>query len=108
MRVIHNDLVTKLPAQAIKCILRGYDTLPTGEECYNQFEMLILEKSLYMAVIDVLPGCLLVDLYDPEIRDDIKNLLHRLFPSEKNSSIKSNSHECEHQSSIKVPKKMLR
>ncbi|XP_047349819.1 maternal protein tudor-like isoform X3 [Vespa velutina] len=108
LRVIHNDLVTKLPAQAIKCILRDYDTLPTGEECYNQFEMLILEKCLYMAVIDVLPGGLLVDLYDPEIRDDIKNLLHRLFPSEKNLSIKSNSHECKYQSSIKVPKKMQR
>ncbi|XP_043669520.1 maternal protein tudor isoform X2 [Vespula pensylvanica] len=106
LRVIHNDLVTKLPAQAIKCILRDYNTLPTGEECYNQFEMLILEKSLYMAVIDVLPGGLLVDLYDPEIRDDIKNILHRLFPSEKNLNIKSNSHECEHQSSIKVPKKI--
>nr|XP_050852508.1 maternal protein tudor-like isoform X2 [Vespula vulgaris] len=106
LRVIHNDLVTKLPAQAIKCILRDYNTLPTGEECYNQFEMLILEKSLYMAVIDVLPGGLLVDLYDPEIRDDIKNILHRFFPSEKNSNIKSNSHECEHQSSIKVPKKI--
>ncbi|XP_043669519.1 maternal protein tudor isoform X1 [Vespula pensylvanica] len=108
LRVIHNDLVTKLPAQAIKCILRDYNTLPTGEECYNQFEMLILEKSLYMAVIDVLPGGLLVDLYDPEIRDDIKNILHRLFPSEKNLNIKSNSHECEHQSSIKVPKKIQR
>ncbi|KAL2729141.1 LOW QUALITY PROTEIN: maternal protein tudor-like isoform X1 [Vespula maculifrons] len=98
----------RLPAQAIKCILRDYNTLPTGEECYNQFEMLILEKSLYMAVIDVLPGGLLVDLYDPEIRDDIKNILHRLFPSEKNLNIKSNSHECEHQSSIKVPKKIQR
>ncbi|KAL2735605.1 maternal protein tudor-like isoform X1 [Vespula squamosa] len=108
LRIIHNDLVTKLPAQAIKCILRGYNTLPTGEECYNQFEMLILEKSLYMAVIDVLPGGLLVDLYDPEIRDDIKNLLHRLFSSEKNLNIKSNSHECEYQSSIKVSKKIQR
>ncbi|KAI4503981.1 hypothetical protein M0802_000452 [Mischocyttarus mexicanus] len=107
LRTIHNDLVTKLPAQAIRCMLRGHEILPINtDECSNQFEILTLEKSLYMKIMDVLPGCLVVDLFNPEIRDDIKNQLQRYFHTDKNMSVKSNSHESEYQNSMKVPKKI--
>ncbi|XP_014611434.1 PREDICTED: maternal protein tudor isoform X1 [Polistes canadensis] len=106
---IHNDLVTKLPAQAIRCMLRGHEMLPINtDECSKQFEMLILEKSLYMKVMDVLPGCLVVDLFNPEIRDDVRNQLQRYVHADKNISVKSNSHESEHKNSMKVPKKIHR
>ncbi|KAK2576789.1 hypothetical protein KPH14_005431 [Odynerus spinipes] len=106
LRIIHNDLVTKLQAQAIKCILNGHDTLPTDQEFFNQFELLVLEKRLYMRVIDVLPGGLLVDLYDPDLMDDIKNKLCRTLATNKNSNVKSDSTGFEHKSSVEIPKQM--
>ncbi|XP_015178527.1 PREDICTED: maternal protein tudor isoform X2 [Polistes dominula] len=107
LRTIHNDLVTKLPAQAIRCMLRGHEMLPTNtDECSDQFETLIFEKPLYMKVMDVLPGCLVVDLFNLEIRDDIRNQLQRYFHVDKNMGVKSNSHESDYQNSMKVPKKI--
>ncbi|XP_046743365.1 maternal protein tudor [Diprion similis] len=64
LRKIHDDLVVNLRAQAISCVLNGFQSTPLNQELADQFELLVLEKKLAMEVIDVLPNGTLVDLYD--------------------------------------------
>ncbi|XP_046422936.1 maternal protein tudor isoform X1 [Neodiprion fabricii] len=64
LRRIHDDLVVNLRAQAISCVLNGFQSTPFNQELADQFELIVLEKKLAMEVIDVLPNGTLVDLYD--------------------------------------------
>lgn len=65
LRKIHDDLVTNLGAQAIKCALNGFQSLVFNQDLANQFEALVLEKKLAMEVISTLPNNLMVvDLHD--------------------------------------------
>lgn len=63
---IHDDLVTKLPAQAIKCALNGYEVLSQDQEVVNHFERLTLEKRFFMKVVASQSNGLLVDLFEFE------------------------------------------
>ncbi|XP_076751739.1 protein tudor [Xylocopa sonorina] len=77
LRMICDDLVKKLQAQAIKCSLNGWELLPCSQEVYNQFELLVLEKRLRIKVVDVNMNGTTIDLYEPEQNENIKSqLLH--------------------------------
>ncbi|XP_015430080.1 PREDICTED: maternal protein tudor [Dufourea novaeangliae] len=77
LRLMHDDLIRRLGAQAIKCILNGWEHLPCTQEVSNQFESLILEKRLLLRVTDVKSDGLVVDLYEPERKQSIKSqMLH--------------------------------
>ncbi|XP_019700708.2 maternal protein tudor isoform X3 [Harpegnathos saltator] len=80
LRTIHDDLVTKLPAQAIKCALNGYEVLAPDQEITSHFERLTLEKRFYMKVVASQPNSLLVDLFEFEtMRSVHPQLLNNLF-----------------------------
>ncbi|XP_014478410.1 PREDICTED: maternal protein tudor-like isoform X3 [Dinoponera quadriceps] len=80
LRTIHDDLVTKLPAQAIKCALNGYEVLSPDQEVTNHFERLTLEKRFYMKVVASQPNSVLVDLFEFEtMRSVHPQLLNNLF-----------------------------
>ncbi|XP_012278471.1 maternal protein tudor isoform X2 [Orussus abietinus] len=66
LRIINEDLVSKLSAQAIKCILSGYQSQSSTAEVDSQFESLVFEKKLAMSVIDELSNAILVDLFEQE------------------------------------------
>ncbi|KOC69222.1 Maternal protein tudor [Habropoda laboriosa] len=90
LRLIHDDLVKKLQAQAIKCILNGWELLPSTQEVHNQFELLILEKRLRLRVIDVNIDGIVVDLYEPEKLENIKSQMLHIIGNEKKISESSN------------------
>lgn len=86
LRTIHDDLVTNLPAQAIKCALNGYEVLSLDQEVSNHFERLTLEKLFYMKVVAAQPKGLLVDLFEFDTMRSIHpQLLNNLF-CDKNST----------------------
>lgn len=76
LRTIHDDLVTKLPAQAIKCALNGYEVLSPDQEVINHFETLTFEKTFYMKVVASQPNNLLVDLFES---DTMRSIHPQLF-----------------------------
>ncbi|XP_070160956.1 protein tudor isoform X1 [Polyergus mexicanus] len=95
LRTIHNDLVTGLPAQAVKCALNGYEVLSSDQEVSNHFERLTLEKRFYMKVVAAQPKGLLVDLFEFDTMRSIHpQLLNNLF-CDKNST-SSPSGEIQH------------
>lgn len=80
LRAIHDDLVAKLPAQAITCALNGYEVLSADQEVTNHFEKLTLEKRFYMKVVASQPNSLLIDLFEFEtMRSVHPQLLNNLF-----------------------------
>lgn len=86
LRAIHDDLVTNLPAQAVKCALNGYEVLSSDQEVSNHFERLTLEKRFYMKVVAAQPNGLLVDLFEFDtMRSVHPQLLNNLF-CDKNST----------------------
>lgn len=90
LRAIHDDLVTSLPAQAIKCALNGYEVLSSDQEVSNHFERLTLEKRFYMKVVAAQPKGLLVDLFEFDAMRSIHpQLLNNLF-CDKNSTSSPN------------------
>ncbi|XP_050460512.1 maternal protein tudor-like isoform X2 [Cataglyphis hispanica] len=90
LRAIHDDLVTSLPAQAIKCALNGYEVLSSDQEVSNHFERLTLEKRFYMKVVAAQPKGLLVDLFEFDTMRSIHpQLLNNLF-CDKNSTSSPN------------------
>ncbi|XP_032689380.1 maternal protein tudor-like isoform X3 [Odontomachus brunneus] len=76
LRTIHDDLVTKLPAQAIKCALNGYEVLSPDQEVINHFETLTYEKNFFMKVVASQPNNLLVDLFE---LDTMRSIHPQLF-----------------------------
>lgn len=78
LRTIHPDLM-KLPAQAIKCALNGYETLAADSDVTNHFERLVLEKQVYMKVVAAQLEGLLVDLFDDSTKSIHSQLLDNLF-----------------------------
>ncbi|CAL1676055.1 unnamed protein product [Lasius platythorax] len=90
LRAIHNDLVTSLPAQAVKCALNGYEVLLSDQEVSNYFERLTLEKRFYMKVVAAQPKGLLVDLFEFDTMKSIHpQLLNNLY-CDKNSTSSRN------------------
>ncbi|XP_072754733.1 protein tudor isoform X2 [Anoplolepis gracilipes] len=86
LRVIHDSLVTSLPAQAIKCALNGYEVLSSDQEVFNYFERLTLEKRFHMKVVAAQSKGLLVDLFELDTMQSIhRQLINNLF-SDKNSA----------------------
>ncbi|CAL7945702.1 unnamed protein product [Xylocopa violacea] len=83
LRMICNDLVKKLQAQAIKCSLNGWELLPCSQEVHNQFELLVLEKRLRIKVVDVNKDGIVIDLYEPERNENIKSQLLHIIGTEK-------------------------
>ncbi|XP_032520783.2 maternal protein tudor-like isoform X1 [Danaus plexippus] len=64
LRTITPDLIT-LPAQAMKCALRGFENRPVETKTSNQLEMLALEKTLMAHIAGVLSSdTMLVSLVD--------------------------------------------
>ncbi|KYN07032.1 Maternal protein tudor [Cyphomyrmex costatus] len=87
LRVIHGDLVTKLPAQAIQCALNGYEVLSLDQEVSNHFERLTLEKRFYMKVVAAQPNGLLVDLFEFDtMRSVHPQLLNNIFCDKTDNS----------------------
>ncbi|XP_018353792.1 PREDICTED: maternal protein tudor-like isoform X2 [Trachymyrmex septentrionalis] len=96
LRVIHDDLVTKLPAQAIQCALNGYEVLSLDQEVSNHFERLTLEKRFYMKVVAAQPNGLLVDLFEFDtMRSVHPQLLNNLF-CDKTENSTSSRNEVQH------------
>lgn len=107
LRLIRNDLVKKLPAQAIKCTLNDWELLPCTEEIQNQFELLTLEKRLHLRVVDVTLDGIVVDLYGPEQNKNIKSQMLNLIENEKKIIRKSlNYQNVENQHSTKMASKI--
>lgn len=98
LRAIHDDLVTKLPAQAVKCALNGYEVLSLDQEISNHFERLTLEKRFYMKVVAAQPNGLLVDLFEFDtMRSVHPQLLNNLFCDKtENSTTSSRNEEIQH------------
>ncbi|XP_012059363.1 PREDICTED: maternal protein tudor-like [Atta cephalotes] len=97
LRVIHDDLVTKLPAQAIQCALNGYEVLSLDQEVSNHFERLTLEKRFYMKVVAAQPNGLLVDLFEFDtMRSVHPQLLNNLFCDKTENSTSSRNEEVQH------------
>ncbi|KYN20203.1 Maternal protein tudor [Trachymyrmex cornetzi] len=97
LRVIHDDLVTKLPAQAIQCALNGYEVLSLDQEVSNHFERLTLEKRFYMKVVAAQPNGLLVDLFEFDtMRSVHPQLLNNLFCDKTENSTNSRNEEVQH------------
>lgn len=97
IRTIHADLVTKLPAQAIRCALNGYEALSSEQEVSSHFEKLTLEKRCYMKVIAAQSNGLLVDLFEFDTMKNIHpQLLNNLFYDKSNNSAGSRNEEIQH------------
>lgn len=90
IRAIHNDLVTNLPAQAVKCALNGYELLSSDQEVSNHFERLTLEKRFYMQVVAAQPKGLLVDLFEFDTMNSIHPQLINNLYCDKNSTSSRN------------------
>ncbi|XP_013172201.1 PREDICTED: maternal protein tudor-like isoform X2 [Papilio xuthus] len=67
LRTITPDLI-RLPAQALKCALKGYENKPVETKTSNQLEMLALEKTLMAHVVGMLSSdTMLVTLVDDTV-----------------------------------------
>ncbi|CAH2090850.1 unnamed protein product [Euphydryas editha] len=67
LRTITPDLI-QLPAQAMKCALKGFENKPIETKTSNQLEMLALEKTLMAHIVGVLSSdTMLVTLIDDTV-----------------------------------------
>jgi hypothetical protein len=89
LRAIHNDLVTKLPAQAIQCELNSYGMLSLNQEVANHFERLTLKKSFSMKVVSARPSGLLVDLFELNSKRNVPQLLNNMLCDKTDNSTSS-------------------
>ncbi|XP_054006330.1 tudor domain-containing 6-like isoform X1 [Hylaeus anthracinus] len=106
LRLMHDNLIKTLEAQAIRCILNGWEVLPCTQEIHNQFELLILEKRLRLKVIDVNPDGIVVELYDPEKMESIKSQMLRMIGDDKKVTNESNFQNMENQHTTKLTSKL--
>lgn len=91
LRKIHNDLVTNLRTQAIRCALNGFQSSIFNQELANRFELIVLEKKLAMEVVDVLPNTSVVELLDCTVVPMVSISSKLQFPSPSTRSANSNS-----------------
>ncbi|XP_076380024.1 protein tudor isoform X1 [Megalopta genalis] len=105
LRLMHDDLIKRLEAQAIKCILNDWELFPCTQEVYNKFESLTLEKRLLLRVIDVKPDGLVVDLYEPKTMESIKSQMLHIIEDERKSVTEPNYQSMEKQSTPNISPK---
>ncbi|XP_076634241.1 protein tudor isoform X2 [Colletes latitarsis] len=106
LRLMHDNLIKKLEAQAIRCILNGWEVLPCTQEIYNQFELLILEKCLRLKVMDVNSDGAVVELYELERMESIKSQMLHIIGDDKKLISESNSQNMENQQPAKMTSKI--
>ncbi|XP_008556334.1 maternal protein tudor isoform X2 [Microplitis demolitor] len=68
IRSIRSDDITKIPIQAVQCVLNGFESVPYKPEVDDKFEAYVLNKPLVMAVLDVKSSGIIVDLYDSNVK----------------------------------------
>lgn len=91
LRIIPLQLVKKIPQQAIKCSLNGFQSGPMDKELTSlSFESLVLEERLNLLVVNNLSNTTVVELYkeddasvDNPPNTDITALLRALATSKK-------------------------
>lgn len=80
---MNNEMISKLPMQAVECRLNIDADFALREEVIEAFVELVDMNSYKMKVINVLPAnALLVDLFDEEDRN-VKDLLMSMFIEEE-------------------------
>lgn len=82
LRSIRSDLVTTLPAQAIKCTLHGYRVIEPTQETHDRFQSYTLEKRFHIKIVDITSNGLVVDLYEKEHNMNILSELFHIVPVE--------------------------
>ncbi|CAG9561418.1 unnamed protein product [Danaus chrysippus] len=90
LRTITPDLIT-LPAQAMKCALRGFENRPVETKTSNQLEMLALEKTLMAHISGVLSSdTMLVTLVDHTVNPplDVARRMNQLSQPRMNPETK--------------------
>ncbi|KAG6446593.1 maternal protein tudor isoform X2 [Manduca sexta] len=91
LRTISPDLI-QLPAQAIKCALKGFENRPVETKTSNQLEMLALEKTLMAQIVGVLSNdTMLVSLVDDTVTPplDIARKMNQLSQPRSSHEIKA-------------------
>ncbi|XP_063828326.1 maternal protein tudor-like isoform X8 [Ostrinia nubilalis] len=91
LRTITPDLI-KLPAQALKCALKGFENKPVETKTSNQLEMLALEKTLMAQIVGVLSNdTMLVSLVDDTVSPplDIARKMNQLSQPRSNHEPKA-------------------
>ncbi|KAL4719076.1 hypothetical protein ACJJTC_013978 [Scirpophaga incertulas] len=91
LRSITPDLI-RLPAQAMKCALKGFENKPVETKTSNQLEMLALEKTLMAQIVGVLSkDTMLVTLVDDTVSPplDIARKMNQLSQPRSNHEPKS-------------------
>ncbi|XP_057327962.1 maternal protein tudor-like isoform X2 [Microplitis mediator] len=68
IRSIRSDDITKIPIQAVQCVLNGFESVPYKPEVDDKFEAYVLDKPLVMTVLDVKSSGIVVDLYDSNVK----------------------------------------
>ncbi|KAI8426044.1 hypothetical protein MSG28_005011 [Choristoneura fumiferana] len=90
LRTITPELI-QLPAQALKCALKGFESKPAETKTSNQLEMLALEKTLTANIVGVLSSdTMLVSLVDETVSPplDVARKMNQLSQPRSNTEIK--------------------
>ncbi|CAH2981454.1 unnamed protein product [Chilo suppressalis] len=91
LRTITPDLI-RLPAQAMKCALKGFENKPVETKTSNQLEMLALEKTLIAHIVGVLSNdTMLVSLVDDTVSPplDVARKMNQLSQPRSNHEVKA-------------------
>lgn len=87
LRAIKPELVSALPAQAIRCTLSGYHLKECDKETSDRFHNLVFsEGKMTMLIIDVLSNRYLVDLYEIGTENTIIQKLRQTSVSNESDS----------------------
>ncbi|XP_072947620.1 protein tudor [Epargyreus clarus] len=90
LRTITPDLI-RLPAQAMKCALKGFENKPVETKTSNQLEMIALEKTLMAHVVGILSNdTMLVTLVDDTVNPplDVARRMNQLSQPRSNVETK--------------------
>ncbi|XP_025990900.2 tudor domain-containing 6 [Solenopsis invicta] len=93
VRAIRDDLVTKLPAQAIQCALNSYEVLSLNQEVANHFKRLTTGKSFVMKVVKTKFSDLLVDLFEFDSKKSFRSQLLTNLVCDKTDNFTSSRNE---------------
>ncbi|XP_026733663.1 maternal protein tudor-like isoform X2 [Trichoplusia ni] len=90
LRTITPELI-KLPAQALKCALKGFENRPVETKTSNQLEMLALEKTLTATIVGILSSTMIVSLIDETVNPplDVARRMNQLSQPRSSHEIKA-------------------